>query len=1201
MGSNLDATVKSALILGSRAELSERAHYAEVIEALESRGCHLMFSGLDIKPSNQDQQSAEIDPEPESFRRIVLWDQWARKTWHSRTAHFSKRVMALVVWASVRIYYKLSYLLSSSLWIMASLCRYVVQAAYWRGIHPFALEPTARLWGRVRWKTYDLVSFNSIASTWGPRWALVSPSRRLHNWVQQTYRRIRPPSGDDVGPLSAPQTGNRDVEQERQASVGNRSSVERSDWGPQPLAKGPLAQCLQQLIDGGTPPSVVLIPDADCKALEELLLLVPALGLDEPLDVTLVACLTRHATQMGAKNEAIGSSIAQRLASGSPFRLIVLVAADGIEVANGEWRGLPVNRLPETVLKSGPSAAEPSFADGLTALMEDCLSGPPKSHVVALEVGRFGPLAILASALWGRVGSSTIFDGQARVMINEGYRLARVYIDHWPTYGAERTERIEEMVNEDQENVRPHYDLVLERDISTKTRRMVFRSNEFRKGSPVLRTGLLLASTVTSHAGLQHWLKANADVAIVNHVSHLRAVEALTDAPVILETHDITSKLLDVHGIPGFVPRGPDSIELRLEEERAEWRRVACCVNLSPEDEREIAPYARFSEFIRPFRPQSSPSKRSWLEVCAANPFQGPAQEMGAFDLLLWGSWHENNAESIRWFFDEVRPKLTDPEKVRVVVVGRVLNEIGRFIDKQPSVSSCKFVDRLEDIASRTLVVVIPDRGGTGICVKAMDAFSWGAAFVSTRHGLRGLDWERSMITPTDSADDMAADIDLLLSSPSARRARQAASRHLYARNFSLEAYEIAWRRVLSNTSQAAQASATSVRTQQYPASMTDPTAGSGMTTDNGKRPGAHSNRAQIEATKVPELSVVVATYQRYGVLPDTLASLLEQNVPTGFLEIIVVDNSPDQMAAAEFGSRYDDEPTVQYILEPIAGLSNARNVGAQAARAEVVAFIDDDAIADPEWAKELVSPFNDYDGRAGVVGGRVLPRWVKPKPDWLADDLVSYLSIIDWRMKRGPLPKSKWVAGCNIAFAKAALFNAGGFSSSLGRKGSGLSLLSSEETDVTAKINENGLLTIYAPEAVVEHVIDPDRLTRQWFRRRSAWQAVSDFIKDPEKTQSYAPAASEHLRTSLNHRLTGSPLGLYGATDDARAFQQEVGLAYDIVVSTLAGGLEVDPTGAPSRPIRLKDRIKGRVRAVASASPMARRLVRAVRRIVRV
>jgi GT2 family glycosyltransferase len=307
-----------------------------------------------------------------------------------------------------------------------------------------------------------------------------------------------------------------------------------------------------------------------------------------------------------------------------------------------------------------------------------------------------------------------------------------------------------------------------------------------------------------------------------------------------------------------------------------------------------------------------------------------------------------------------------------------------------------------------------------------------------------------------------------------------------------------------------------------------------------------------------PSLSVVVCTYDRYDVLPDAIHSLLQQQLDAGSLEIIVVDNSPNQENADRFRRGFVNETTVTYLLEPTPGLSHARNVGVAHARADLVAFMDDDAVAAPDWAFHILRAFETFVGSAGVVGGRILPRWVSAKPSWLGNDLLGYLSIVDWGGQTRPLQAHEWLAGCNLAFDKQLLLSVGGFSQDLGRIGAGHALLSNEEIEVAEKICRAGRLPIYCPDALVHHVIDPARLTRAWFRRRAAWQAVSDCIKDSERMAAHFPAAVEHLRRELLDGSRGPVAAYFGATEDPQLFERDAALAYDLVIAALGGGTEL-------------------------------------------
>ena len=317
-------------------------------------------------------------------------------------------------------------------------------------------------------------------------------------------------------------------------------------------------------------------------------------------------------------------------------------------------------------------------------------------------------------------------------------------------------------------------------------------------------------------------------------------------------------------------------------------------------------------------------------------------------------------------------------------------------------------------------------------------------------------------------------------------------------------------------------------------------------------------------------LSAVICTYNRYDLLPEAIESLVKQNVPAGLFEIIVVDNSPDQAGAARFGQRYAGLSNLTYLVEPKPGLSNARNKGTAAAIGRIVAFIDDDARACPSWAKELLHAHSVFDGRAGIVGGPIVPRWADEKPAWMDKPLLGYLSVVDLGHELRELSATEWLAGCNISFDRASLIAAGGFSTRLGRVGSGSTLLSNEDMEASERVRAMGKLAIYAPKAVVEHVILPERLTQSWFRRRAAWQAVSDLLSEPER----APILSAMAARCLSRRSYGSQL--FGALRSAAALKRDMDLAYSLVIVALCGGVEPEQSraGAGFSRTRVVDKI---------------------------
>lgn len=286
-------------------------------------------------------------------------------------------------------------------------------------------------------------------------------------------------------------------------------------------------------------------------------------------------------------------------------------------------------------------------------------------------------------------------------------------------------------------------------------------------------------------------------------------------------------------------------------------------------------------------------------------------------------------------------------------------------------------------------------------------------------------------------------------------------------------------------------------------------------------------------------LSVVVCTYDRYGLLDQAIASLLRQDVAD--IEIIIVDNSPDQKRAQDHGLRYAGCDRVTYVLEPRPGLSRARNIGIARARGSIVAFIDDDATADPGWAKAIIDTFETFPGNVAAVGGIVAPRWTAVRPEWLTDKLMRYLSIVERGTELRELQRGEWLAGCNIAFRRSVLQAIGGFSEALGRSGA-VSLLSNEETQVVDLITASGGIVVYDPRARVEHTIDASRLDELWFCRRAAWQAVSDFLSDPEKSRAHVLRSAGRVSDVIDPSRV--PQGT----------QERVNAIYGLVLSCLAG-----------------------------------------------
>lgn len=241
------------------------------------------------------------------------------------------------------------------------------------------------------------------------------------------------------------------------------------------------------------------------------------------------------------------------------------------------------------------------------------------------------------------------------------------------------------------------------------------------------------------------------------------------------------------------------------------------------------------------------------------------------------------------------------------------------------------------------------------------------------------------------------------------------------------------------------------------------------------------------------KISAIICTLNRADYLKKAIQSLIDQTLSKEHYEIIVVDNGSTDSTKGIIKS-FECLENFRFILEPIMGLSQARNTGWQNANGKYIAYLDDDAIASSEWLERIVKAFENVKPQPGSVGGKVIPIWEVNRPAWLPKELERSLTIIDWTDKPTFLIKdSHYLAGTNVAYIREILWECGGFSTRLGRKGN--KLLSSEEIMIKMYLKRHNLGSYYDPKICVQHHIPAERLKKRWFYRRSFWQGISSEI----------------------------------------------------------------------------------------------------------
>ncbi|MEV4611291.1 glycosyltransferase family 2 protein [Kitasatospora sp. NPDC049258] len=228
-----------------------------------------------------------------------------------------------------------------------------------------------------------------------------------------------------------------------------------------------------------------------------------------------------------------------------------------------------------------------------------------------------------------------------------------------------------------------------------------------------------------------------------------------------------------------------------------------------------------------------------------------------------------------------------------------------------------------------------------------------------------------------------------------------------------------------------------------------------------------------------PTLSVVICAYtlDRWEDLSAAVASVRAQRRPPTEL-LLVVDHCPE---LAERAARL--LPGVRVIANSRQrGLSGARNTGVAAASGEVVAFLDDDAVADPQWTLRLLAGYRDPSVLG--VGGLVRAWWETGRPSWFPPEFDWVVGCSYHGSPRAPAEVRNFT-GANMSFRRADMVAAGGFRLDLGRVGT--KPLGCEETELCLRIaalNPRAVLR-FEPAAVVRHHVPPTRTTWSYFSSR--------------------------------------------------------------------------------------------------------------------
>lgn len=309
------------------------------------------------------------------------------------------------------------------------------------------------------------------------------------------------------------------------------------------------------------------------------------------------------------------------------------------------------------------------------------------------------------------------------------------------------------------------------------------------------------------------------------------------------------------------------------------------------------------------------------------------------------------------------------------------------------------------------------------------------------------------------------------------------------------------------------------------------------------------------------DTSVVICAYteDRWECLLACVDSVRRQSVPPKEI-IVVIDHNPSLLVQVK--AQVQDVMVVENT--ETRGLSGARNSGIAVATGAVIAFIDEDAVADEHWLERLCDGYSDT--QVVGVGGEIAPMWQTDRPSWFPSEFDWVVGCTYKGMPTSTAPVRNLI-GCNMSFRREIFANVGGFRNGIGRVGT--RPVGCEETELCIRVRQQSPRSIlyFEPQARVFHLVPASRARWQYFRARCYAEGLSKALVSRlvGSEQGLASERTYTLRTlpggvvrGINDALHGQPSGLL------RAFAIVAGLALTTagyLVGRLASAANTLPT----------------------------------------
>jgi glucosyl-dolichyl phosphate glucuronosyltransferase len=262
------------------------------------------------------------------------------------------------------------------------------------------------------------------------------------------------------------------------------------------------------------------------------------------------------------------------------------------------------------------------------------------------------------------------------------------------------------------------------------------------------------------------------------------------------------------------------------------------------------------------------------------------------------------------------------------------------------------------------------------------------------------------------------------------------------------------------------------------------------------------------DSIKYPySISVVICTYNRAKYIADAMQSLCNQTLPAEMFEVIVVNNNSTDNTEEVCRKFIAANGMANFIYcnEGRQGASFARNTGAALARAPLLCFMDDDAIANTVYLENIVHFFEHYKD-ADALGGRIIPKYIPEEPKWMSYYVSSLVGNFEYSKEVAVFKPGKYPLESNMIVKTADFRQVNGFSEALPGV-VGTLRVGGEGKDLFLRLQALGKKVYYSPAVEVQHVTEVEKLTREYMYR------VASGIGRGEKVRTKKMGAAAYIK----------------------------------------------------------------------------------------